>query len=189
MPPSPAASARPTICVCRGIQNGRIDAYAAANSSDLSYLIERWHLIRGGWHSKDCSFIAKDPLAGKPRCPKCASTNSNIRESRYPNLFPDPQAATEARESPSAISLSPGSGDSTPPSATPDPPADDAVASDGEEKHIAELILPDMEAVRRRIEKLAGDNYVGDLEPNDELTSLIWAMKAKGRTSIDLARA
>ena len=44
--------------------------------------------IRDGWHSKDCLFIV-DPsgIITKRRCSKCANVHSNIRPSRFPELF------------------------------------------------------------------------------------------------------
>ena len=178
---STAAPAGPPV-LCGGIQHKNIEAYAllcllAQTDAEIAYLTEKWHNIRGGWHSKECTFIADTKsIYRNPRCPQCHCTYSNIRESRYPELFREqpadkaPSASPDPADEPEAQNV-------TPPleliSGTP--------KSSVGTKPVSDQIFLHDNLLRDRLCELVPPDHLGELEPHPELSVAAKALKLKGQ--------
>ena len=147
MSPSPAVLA--VLGLYNGMQNDRINEYAASGPSSLKWLNNRFYLIFGQSHSKQCSFLHDDDPGRKRRCASCQTTNFNIYQKRYPELFAKRFSILETRDSQLVITLSlqlrkillvdkllPNTGTGKPPPASDEP-----------ETTIVDMILPDVEVV------------------------------------------
>ena len=100
----------------------------------------------------------------KQQCATCANACSNIKSSRYPNLYPEKISST------SVIPITDVSPEFEEPTV-----------------HIGSLILSDVNALRRRLIELI--DSVGDdetLSDNDEILLMAKILKLKGQLTFDL---
>lgn len=152
------AACRRDLSICGGIQHPKIIQYAKDNPGDLTYLLDKFSFIRGGWHSQDCSFIAEESDK-KERCKQCKSVRSNIRASHFPRLFP--AAAEEAAEEAQLEE-----------EVAPSGPAESSSV------RIHDQIFSDRAALQRRVNELVASVGGGDLSANDELALAAKVLKA-----------
>lgn len=149
---------------CLGIQHPYL-ALHGQDDSIQSFCLQKWVYICRRWHSKDCHFVVERGST-KQRCAKCANACSNIKPSRYPKLYPEKKSST---------SVSPIA-DVSPPEPIKQPTL-----------HIGDLILSDVDALRRRMKELI--DTVGEdenLSDNDEILLMAKVMKLKGQHTFDL---
>ena len=116
-----------------------------------------------------------------PRCPKCQCQYSNIRASRFPELFREQPADKAPSASPNPVDK-PETQNVTPPlksrSGTPELSV--------ETKPVPNQIFLHDNLLRDRLCKLIPPNHLGKLEPYPKLSVAADALKLKGRFTFSI---
>ena len=167
-------------CLCKGIQHPVLAAFA----SDEEYCRNNanWSNIQGRWHSSECSFVVDEKGdKKKSRCSKCNNAYTNISRKRTPRLYQEnPPLPTPATAILAETTAAAAASVSTTNSSTQ---TDDA-AQPTTTTTINDLILSDVEGVRRRILELLSSGSIEeddvDLSHTPELAAVAKCLRIKG---------
>ena len=181
-----AVAVAPGYCLCKGIQHPVLAAFA----SDEEYCRNNanWSNIQGQLHSSECSFVVDEKGdKKKSRCSKCNNAYTNISRKRTPRLYqenppPPPPSTAILAETTAAAAASVSTANSS-------TQTDDA-AQPTTTTTINDLILSDVEGVRRRILELLSSGSIEeddvDLSDTPELAAVAKCLRIKGEKVLSI---